>query len=223
MTLESKWANAPEEKPAPKAQRSPRREKRSENNSAEASESGNSSGRRRRRGGRRHRKHDDLPVREPISFDAFRSKPLNESRSPVRAPINFDRYREKPINGRNTPESAGDNHNNMSHNGSSRGSRGRGGRRRSSASRNDDAKPSITGSRKGSAYNTPPTSNGKPDLQHKAPKSKEPQSPSKIELLKKKIAEQQSILEVNKHKEQQKKLLYDFLNGDDEINWEDDD
>lgn len=49
-------------------------------------------------------------------------------------------------------------------------------------------------------------------------------SPSKLELLKKKIEEQRGILEKTKHKEQQQKLLDDFLNDDSmTLNWAEDD
>lgn len=217
MALESKWADAPEEPPKSKPQRNSPRKSHSDNNREEAPSS-SSSNRSRRRGGRGRGKGDSSPVREPVSFDAYRSKPLSETRSPVREPINFDRYREKPINGRQTPDSSSG-----SNSGNSHGSRSRGGRRRSSASRNGESKPAFAGNKKGNASNTPPISRGKPDLQHKSSsKPKEPESSSKLELLKKKIAEQQSILKVTKHKEEQKQLLDDFLNGDDEINWEDD-
>ncbi|CAL9731963.1 mRNA transport factor Gfd1p [Monosporozyma unispora] len=57
----------------------------------------------------------------------------------------------------------------------------------------------------------------------KSPTPEHEQSPSKLELLKKKIAEQKTIRE-HKHKEQQQQLLEDFLNDDSAtLNWDEDD
>lgn len=115
-------------------------------------------------------------------------------------PINFDKYRDVPINDKSSNQN-----------------------RNRSRSRDKDRKFKGHDDKK-TAYNTPPTSQGKSDSRNKtSASSQRSSSPSKIDLLKKKIEQQKEILKVTKHKEEQKRLLDDFLNGTNDFNWTDDD
>ncbi|CAB4252647.1 similar to Saccharomyces cerevisiae YMR255W GFD1 Coiled-coiled protein of unknown function, identified as a high-copy suppressor of a dbp5 mutation [Maudiozyma barnettii] len=209
MALESSWADAPEEpdvviKSPSKSHSNSKRGNRSQrhNNYNNNSNSDNNNYNERRSPERNTMDFDNYrdksidksssPVREAISFDQYRDKPINKSSSPVREAISFDQYRDKPINKRQPFEKTSGN-------------------------------TDVHQKRENNAYYTPPSSRGKPNLEPNPSNktTKQPVSPSKLEIIKKRIEEQQSIFKVTKHKEQQKQLLDDFLNGDDEINWED--
>lgn len=72
-------------------------------------------------------------------------------------------------------------------------------------------------------HNNSTTNNEKQDnsLHSNKSNNSNTKQPSKLELLKQKIEEQKNILKA-KHKEQQQKLLEEFLNDDSPIfNWED--
>ena len=205
MALESMWADAPEEleverKSSPSKRNS--NAKRNNNNNSKRDVDYRSSSVKEAVNFDNYRdkpvNKNRSPIRETINFDNFRNQPITKSTSPVRESINFDQYREKPKNSKTSPK-------------------------KKTNQFLDDSKKKHTLCNS-DAYYTPPSSRGKPslELKKKSISSKEPVSPSKLDIIKKRIAEQQGILKETKHKEQQKQLLDDFLSGDGDINWEDD-